>query len=72
MNGLFWVYFDINLKLLSGKKYSKSAQTKYFGSVKLGVRWAEQDFISELELDLLNWSAMTWLRYLQSPFVQMY
>ena len=38
----FTVYFDINLKLLSGKKYSKSKQTKYSGFVKLGVRWAER------------------------------
>ena len=32
------MYYDINLKLLSGKKYSKSKQTKYSGFVNLGVR----------------------------------
>ena len=37
------MYFDLNLKLLSGKKYSKSKQTKNLGFVKLGVRWAERD-----------------------------
>ena len=37
------MYFDINLKLLSRKKYSKSKQTKFSGFVKLGVRWAERD-----------------------------
>ena len=37
------MYFDIILKLLSWKKYSKSKQTKYLGFVKLGVRWAEKD-----------------------------
>ena len=36
------MYFDINLKLLSGKN-SKSKQTKYSGLVKLGGWWAEQD-----------------------------
>ena len=35
--------FCINLKLLSGKKYSKSKQTKYSGFLKLGVRWDERD-----------------------------
>ena len=33
----------INLKLISGKKYSKSEQTKYSGFVKSGIRWAERD-----------------------------
>ena len=37
------MYFDINIKLLSGKKYSKSKQTKYSGFLKLGVRWDERD-----------------------------
>ena len=37
------MYFDTNLKLLPGKNYSKSKQTKYLGFVKLGVRWAERD-----------------------------
>ena len=33
----FWMYFDINLKILSGKKHSKSKQTKYSEFVKMGV-----------------------------------
>ena len=37
------MYFYINLKLLPGKKYSKSKQTNYSGFVKLGVPWAERD-----------------------------
>ena len=36
------MYYDINLKLLSGKKYWKSKQTKYLGFVKLGVQRAER------------------------------
>ena len=43
----FLVYLHINLKLLSGKKTSKSKQTKYSGFVKLGVRWAERDITCE-------------------------
>ena len=40
------MYFDINLKLLSGKKYSKSKLTKYSGFIKLDVGWAERDIYS--------------------------
>ena len=35
----FWVCFDINLKLLSGKKYSKSKQTKYSGYLWNQIFW---------------------------------
>ena len=42
------MYFDINLKLLSGKNTQKSEQTKYSGFVKLGVRWAERDITHEM------------------------
>ena len=37
------MYFDIDLKLLSVKKYSKSKETKYSGFIRLGVWWAERD-----------------------------
>ena len=37
------MHFDNFLKLLSGKKYSKSKQTKYSEFVKLDVQWAERD-----------------------------
>ena len=34
----FWVYFDINLKLLSGKNTQKVNKQKKFGIRKLGVQ----------------------------------
>ena len=38
------MYFDINLKLLSGTNTQKvNKQNMYSGFVKLGVGWAEQD-----------------------------
>ena len=54
------MYFDIDLKLLSGKKYSKSKQTKYSGFVKLGVRSAERDNGRENKNRLTNsWDVFT-------------
>ena len=37
------MYFDANLKLLSGKNTQKVNKQKNSGSVKLDVRWAELD-----------------------------
>ena len=45
------MYFDINLKLLSGKSTQKVKQTKYLGFVKLGVWWIERD----KHLEFLIW-----------------
>ena len=41
------MYFDINLKLLSGKNTQKVKNPKYSGWVKFGVRWAERDNLVE-------------------------
>ena len=52
------MYLDINLKLLSGEKYSKSKQ--YSGFVKLGFWWAERGisliwYISTQNSKMLWW-----------------
>ena len=53
------MYFDINSKILSGKKYSKYKQTKYLGFVKLGVWWAERDRSSICQLLINDLLAMS-------------
>ena len=41
------MYFDINLKPLSGKNTQKVNKHKISGFVKLGVWWAERDIHQE-------------------------